>query len=173
MEIEQPRITGSTRFGTERATATAGPQRILFPKRLLDRRFFEANAEFMGCLKTFIGCLAVVALTAGPLRAQDAPTRTFAECAGRFSAEMEHAWLTGDAAAAHFETQRATFVALLDASVPDTDRSRSLSYRIEAKVAHASLLSVATFGTKSTRAERARQLAVRHINRCQTLLLGG
>lgn len=96
----------------------------------------------------------------------------FAGCAGRLSAEMERSWLLSQADAAHYEEQRAAFQALLDAVVAQEEKRVVLIYRIETKIAHASLLTAADFGVDAARAERARRIARRHIAACERLLLG-
>lgn len=99
--------------------------------------------------------------------------RTFAGCVGRMSAEMEHAWLTSDPAAAEFEGKRQAFLALLDATLPKGREADALNHRIEAKMAHASLLTVATFADRNDRADQARMRAAWHRTACNTLLLDG
>jgi hypothetical protein len=116
--------------------------------------------------------MAILTL-ASPAPGQTHPglTMVFAECIGRFSAETEHAWLMGDPEADFYATRRTTFLSLLQATAPESEARRALSYRIEVKMAHAQLLSLATFGTNKQRAERARYRAKHHIDTCLSLLL--
>lgn len=100
-------------------------------------------------------------------RSVEARLTLFAQCAGRFSAEVEHDWLLGgDGAAA--ARDRAWMVGLIDALLPVSDiPGRSvLAMRIEAKMAHAALLTRAEFSGNA----RARRLAQRHVARCAALL---
>ena len=52
------------------------------------------------------------------------------------------------------------FTTLLEATQPPEDSRAMLSYRIEVKMAHASLLTRATFGTDAKSARRAERLTV-------------
>lgn len=111
-------------------------------------------------------------LSWGSAHSHDGITFAFAECAGRFSAEMEHAWLMNDPAADHFAANRASFVDLATASMgPDQGRA-VLSHRIDVKLAHAALLQQATFGTSRARAQSAKNMAARQLTACKSLLLG-
>ena len=87
------------------------------------------------------------------------------------SAEMEHAWLINDPAAPEYEGQRLTFLALLEATAPDGRERVILQHRIEAKLAHASLLTIATFSDRADRADRARTRAKWHLSACTEMLL--
>ena len=97
----------------------------------------------------------------------------FAACAGRLSAEIEHAWILGDSETANYENQRRAFVSLAEATIPDQGSRALLNHRIEAKLAQARLLTVATFQTDPKRAKFAERMASTHINACRMLLLGG
>ncbi|WP_299041772.1 hypothetical protein [uncultured Tateyamaria sp.] len=118
--------------------------------------------------------VATVALlsTLTPALAHDDVAYTFAECAGRFSAEMEHAWLINDQRADMFAADRASFVVLTTASMRPDDGRAILGHRIEVKLAHAALLQQATFATAPSRARAARDTALRHLAACRSLLLG-
>ena len=118
-------------------------------------------------------CIAALITGAAVAEAQDRLDRRFAECAGRFSAEREHAWLTGDRDADQLDRQRKAFLALMEATPRLDTAQAALAYRIEAKMAHAALLSQASFSLDAGRADRARQLAAHHFGTCQSLLLGG
>lgn len=115
--------------------------------------------------------LCLLALLGAPCMAQTSLSQVFSECVGRFSAETEHAWLMGRDDAESFDAQRLTFLSLLDATLALDAAQQALSYRIEVKMAHASLLTLATFGRDTERAARARTLAAAHLFRCQRLLL--
>ena len=120
-------------------------------------------------------CAAAIvsAIFSVPVQAASDLVRVFAGCAGRFSAETEHAWLLGDARADHFEDRLETFVSLLDAIVADEDKRSLLNFRVDAKLAHSALLTTTTFADQKDRAARARSLANIHLTTCDRLLLEG
>ena len=113
----------------------------------------------------------VSALMATHAMATQDLAQMFAGCAGRMSAQMEHAWLTNDPAADAYEGQRLTFIALLDATVPKGQERAALHHRIDAKLAHASLLTIASFSDRPDRAAHARMRAEWHMTACTELLL--
>ncbi|MBY5932615.1 hypothetical protein KUV51_06350 [Tateyamaria omphalii] len=123
-------------------------------------------------MKTIIAAGAVVVGMASAAVSHDALAYTFAECTGRFSAEMEHAWLMNDPGASDHETDRASFALLTSATMAPGEGRSILNHRIEVKLAHAALLQQASFGTTPKRAHSAQQVAQRHIAACRTLLLG-
>ena len=127
----------------------------------------------MSRLKTISFGLALTIVPVGAAEALDDLTREFAYCAGRYSAEMEHAWLLSDPAADVSEGKRAAFVELLDAVAPVGSGRSVLNYRISAKVAHAALLSRASFAEDSEIQENARIQARRHLGACDRFLLQG
>ena len=71
---------------------------------------------------------------AAPVAAHQKLPHLFAGCAGRFSAELEHAWLTNKTEASRYEAQRRMFITLLEAVQQETDARKLLSYRIENKM---------------------------------------
>ena len=107
----------------------------------------------MSNLKTFV--LALVILPASTYAMSNTLFSTFASCTGRLSAEMEHAWLMNDPRADDLAHRRGQFVDLLEAVVPDDQKRHALTLRIDAKLAHAALLTQATFSEDSDRAEWA------------------
>lgn len=121
--------------------------------------------------RTIFASLALLLAVNTPATAQMPLFETFASCTGRLSAQMEHAWLMNDPAADALETQRLTFVSLLDAVTPEADRKAALNHRIEAKMAHAALLTTADFGTDTQRANWAKRQSHHHLSICQRLLL--
>ena len=139
----------------------------------VDARKITRNAEKMSVLRKFLFGLILIALNTAPGAAQEPMERIFAECAGRFSAEREHAWLMKPDDASYFEARRSTFLSLLEATLTGQRNRTTLTHRIEAKIAHAGLLTQATFGSDKNRAASAKRLAARHIDQCQSLLLGG
>lgn len=116
----------------------------------------------------------LIVLIALPMqgRATEQPMMsTFATCAGRFSAELEHAWLLGDARADEIDHRRALFIDLLDATVTEDRRRHALHLRINAKVAHAQLLTEATFSEDVDRSDWAVHRAQSEISYCTGFLL--
>jgi len=103
--------------------------------------------------------------------AEDNPVSIFATCAGRFSAELEHAWLMQDRNISGIEHLRRQFIDLLNAAVPLDQRRPALHHRIQAKAAHAQLLSQASFSGDMVRSERAARRAKPEIARCTGVLL--
>lgn len=116
--------------------------------------------------------IAALLASSSMLFAHDTPVDAFADCAGRYSAEMEHAWLMGTDGADVMQERRASFVALLDASMPAQAGRIILNRRIEAKFAHAALLQLADLGPDPQRARHARMAANMHLTTCSRMLLG-
>jgi hypothetical protein len=107
-----------------------------------------------------------------PAHAMDAGLSiTFATCTGRFSAEMEHAWLLNDARHVEFEHRRQQFIELLDAVVRPGERRDMLDTRIDAKMAHANLLYQVSFSGDQATAARALRRAQSELNYCTGYLL--
>ncbi|MDF0598662.1 hypothetical protein [Psychromarinibacter halotolerans] len=122
-------------------------------------------------LWTVLLLLLLSPLKARALDAADL-TREFANCTGRYSAQMEHHWLVKAGDENPAERRRNSFAAMLDAvRPPDTGRT-ILAWRIEAKAAQAALLLTATFGTDPARRAAAATHARDHIARCDQLMLG-
>ncbi|MCR8549773.1 hypothetical protein M4578_18230 [Salipiger sp. P9] len=135
----------------------------------------------MGSLRIFLGGAVLALAAAAPPAAGPAQTveraQLFADCAGRFSAEIEFTWLMQRGDGATDQTLRAGVEALLAAILPDA-RAAGLDgialrhRRIAAKAAQARLRHGAQFGTDPRRATRARLLASRHRAACAALLPG-
>ena len=124
----------------------------------------------MGGLKTIF--VASLMFTVGaPAQTSEPIHFVFAACVGRFSAEMEHAWLLGDPEAEIHQSHRRSFIALMDASMPAQGGRATLAYRIDHKMAHASLLTAASFDQDSRRAAQAKIIAKSYRQRCERLLL--
>ena len=117
--------------------------------------------------------LLAVSMLATPSQADQPFYQTIAQCTGRLSAEMEHAWLMNDPAADAFEGQRREFVSILGAVIPIGSGPEVLQTRIEAKFAHERLLNLAAFGTDPERAVWARKRSKYYRERCKNLLLRG
>lgn len=133
----------------------------------------------MGILKTLLCLCIAVAGSSQPLSAfPDSTTDRallFANCAGRYSAVMEHAWLEGghDAQA---ESTRQQFIDLLEALQPlALDEGLTgpalLNARITAKFAQARMLQLATFERDAQARKRAAAGARRAMLQCNALVL--
>ncbi|MEO1734416.1 MAG: hypothetical protein AAFR45_12435, partial [Pseudomonadota bacterium] len=97
--------------------------------------------------------------------------RFFATCTGRLSALMEHQWLMDGPASDHTKAQREALIEIIDAILPPDLGPQVLTWRIEAKMAHAVLLTRATFGENPKDTAYARKLATRHVAECNAALL--
>lgn len=95
----------------------------------------------------------------------------FASCAGRYSAELEHAWLMQDDRATQIADHRRHFIDLIDATAPRAQLRDLLNVRIDAKLAHATLLSLATFSKDEDRALWALRRARSELAHCSGMLL--
>lgn len=128
-------------------------------------------------MKTVAHSLAIVAalLSAPSLSAQTLDVqqqlKTFATCAGRLSAVMEHQWMFDGPASEHTEDLRDAVLELVEAAMPPERGSEVLHWRISAKVAQAALLTRATFNNDTRDAARARAQADRLARACMGLLL--
>ena len=127
----------------------------------------------MGVLRTAFLSIQCIFASAGLLSAEGDMVKSFAGCAGRFSAEMEHAWLFSDAKAHDYEARRGSFVSLLDATTTADNAELVLSHRVNSKHAHARLLQTARFSSDVAKASAARRAATYHLDQCNLLILGG
>lgn len=128
----------------------------------------------MSGLKTFVFCGFLSGLLGLPALASPFDlTISMAGCAGRFSAELEHAWLMRDAQSAALKDQRAEFLAILDAITSPETKTAVLAHRIETKKAHAQLLSLATFGGDTRRSAWAKRQSQHLKKSCAEKLLKG
>ncbi len=126
----------------------------------------------MSGLKSFTFCgFASVLFGLPALAGPSDLTISMAGCAGRFSAELEHAWLMRDAQSAALNDQRAEFLAILDAITSPETKAAVLAHRIETKKAHAQLLSLATFGGDTRRSAWAKRHSQQLKNSCAEKLL--
>ena len=95
------------------------------------------------------------------------PLREFATCTGRLSAQMEHEWLLQDNAAEATEAYRATMIELVQAVMEPGQGRSVLQWRVDAKLAHAALLTRATFKEDQWAAVQAQRLVLS----CTSLLV--
>ncbi len=113
----------------------------------------------MGVWQTLLRTLTPALIGAAlPAFADPDPLRTFAVCAGRLSALMEHQWLTDGPASEATARSREAMLSLVEAVLPPEATPLALNWRIEAKVAQAALLSRATFARDPVAAARADHL---------------
>ncbi|WP_082181907.1 hypothetical protein [Aestuariivita boseongensis] len=124
----------------------------------------------MSSLKTLL-MAGLAATTPLPVWATSDIHYVFAGCVGRFSAEMEHAWLLENGEADRLRDKRHSFLSLMEASMPVEKARAVLSYRIDNKMAHAALLTTASFDQDARRAQSARAAAQAYRNNCERLLL--
>ena len=126
----------------------------------------------MGALRKAIAALVIAAVPSGQAEAEPDIFWTFANCAGRLSALMEHQWLMGDPASDRTQAQRRAMIALLEATTPTDHLQPTLARRIEAKEAQARLLTRATFNDDADDAGWALRRSEAEIAACVGLLLG-
>lgn len=124
----------------------------------------------MSILRTIGFCLAGLVPTTAAW-AYDDPLRTFADCAGRLSATMEHQWLLSDPASDRTQAQRAAMLSLIEAIMAPNQAPDVLTWRIDAKQAHAILLDRATFNDDAEDAAWALSRAEQQVATCTGLLL--
>jgi len=125
----------------------------------------------MSVLKTLIWATMAVSIVAPGVRASTDLASIMAGCVGRYSAQLEHAWLMNDPSSAALERRRAIFLSILDAAMPEGAGPRILHHRIEAKHAQARLLTSASFDTHQGRATWSKRRARIYIERCSALIL--
>ena len=105
-------------------------------------------------LKTFLAVLAVGLSTSGPATA-DPLLRDFAVCAGRLSALMEDQWMFDGPGSEQTQTELQAMVSLIEASIAPDEGRQVLGWRVNAKLAHRTLLAQARFATDPAVAETA------------------
>lgn len=131
------------------------------------------NDEIMIGLKTFSCACLLLSLAlpaAGQVRISNDYLQTFATCAGRLTAQMQHQWLVSDPAADRTEAERAAMIDLLEAVQPDGAGREVLSHRLAARQAHAALLTRATFNKNAKDAQWAQRRATAEISQCLALM---
>ncbi|MEM8775582.1 MAG: hypothetical protein AAGF53_11155 [Pseudomonadota bacterium] len=142
-----------------------------FSDRLLDWLKNAWKAQIMSRIKT-LGLAALCTLTYPAAAVEDRQLpEIIANCTGLLSAEMEFAWLMNNPDADLIQKRRETFVKILNAVQDSTEAKRLLAHRIDAKMAHANLLSVVHFRTDVRRALWAKKQANFRKNQCENLLL--
>ena len=122
----------------------------------------------MSSFKTTLMLLTL--LSGGPAAAISLP-HVFADCTGRYSAELEHAWLAQSADPEILESRRARFEDLLESVSSSATRKTLLDQRIRAKAAHTRILGIAFLAGNADRARWARRRAAVEIGYCESFLL--
>ncbi|MEM6609865.1 MAG: hypothetical protein AAF689_14965 [Pseudomonadota bacterium] len=125
----------------------------------------------MGKRRHILPAALIAATVAAPQVGADTPgdpLRFFADCAGRFSAELSHRWMMSDPTADDIEALRAALLEIVASLTPDGAGREVLNWRLQARTAHSALLSRASFQDDGWAAERA----TAHINHCAAFLLG-
>lgn len=123
-------------------------------------------------MKTILAYFAIVVSLASTARAQDyAQLQTFATCAGRLSAVMEHQWMFDGDASEQTKAQRATVLELISAIMEPNMGRQVLNWRLMGKQAHNVLLTRATFNDDASDAIWARDQATLFERECTSLLL--
>jgi hypothetical protein len=125
----------------------------------------------MGVLKTFGSAFTLTCLTATAALSEQSLLDRVTECVGRLSAQMEHHWLLSDQPTTRIERNRAYLIEILDTMVTPDIETRILAARIDAKIAHASLLTQAAFGSDPRRARWAERRVQSAIAQCDDILL--
>lgn len=127
----------------------------------------------MGGLRTIFLAFAalLLAMPAGAMPSGDTQLRTFATCTGRLSALMEHQWMFDGPGSEQTARARAQMVDILDAMMPEGRGRDVLAWRVEAKMAHAMLLTRAVFAQDRAEARWAAQTADRLTAECRAFLL--
>ena len=98
----------------------------------------------------------------------DDPLLFFAHCTGRLSAELSHHWMMASARADDIEALRRQFIEVLEMMTPEGAGREVLGWRLDARAAHAALLTRATFQDDAW----ARDRAASEIAHCASFLLG-
>ncbi|WP_321364125.1 hypothetical protein [uncultured Celeribacter sp.] len=111
------------------------------------------------------------ALPARDSSLSDPLLRSFAYCAGRFSAELEFSWMFAEMDSDRIARERLAMISLLDAVSPLDEGPNVLHLRLVAKFAHSELLTRMRFNTRPEEAAIARQRAEVEIAQCRALIL--
>ncbi|WP_143152678.1 hypothetical protein [Marivita hallyeonensis] len=121
-------------------------------------------------MKTFMTGAVLAGMWTSSATAKDDLVTHVSQCVGRMSAQIEHQWLFQDSPTDMMETQRAHLIDVLQALTTSANASKVLSGRIDAKMAHATLLTKAAFGRDERSARWAKQRALQAIQNCGDLV---
>lgn len=122
----------------------------------------------MSSVKTF---LMLIFMTVSAQAAPGELTQRIAQCTGRMSAEMEFQWLIGGTGA-QSRLFRNHLEDVLEAIAEPDEGVDILHLRIEAKHAHATLLTRAIFNDDPADAARASRMAAHFAEGCRAILTG-
>jgi hypothetical protein len=128
----------------------------------------------MGIMKTLLSAFIVCGLSSSAAWSDERFLSRVTECVGRLSAEIEHQWLLTDDSSDtsdRIETVRSDFLDILQTLVTPDTASKAMSGRIDAKVAHAALLSQATFSLNARQSAWALRRAKSELDACRDMLL--
>lgn len=125
----------------------------------------------MSGLKTFLAGAFLIVASASASAADNAFLNRVVDCVGRMSAQMEHHWLLADQSTTIIEKQRSDLIDVLDALTTSENASRVLTGRINAKLAHASLLTRSAFSKDPKSSAWATRQAERSIAHCDQIAL--
>ena len=129
------------------------------------------HAQNMGVLKTLGLATCFTCLAATAAKPDNDLLRRVTDCVGRLSAQIEHHWLLSDQPTEQIETQRAHLIDIQDTLMTPDTATKILSKRIDAKMAHATLLTQAAFSDDDRRATWAEKRAKQELSQCGTILL--
>ena len=125
----------------------------------------------MGVLKTFAYAIILSSAVTSTTRASDDLLDHVTKCIGRMSAQIEHQWLFIESTTDEIEIQRDHLEDILDALVTTENASPALAARIDAKAAHASLLTQAAFSEDKKQSNWAKARAEQQLDLCSDILL--
>ncbi len=147
---------------------------LLFQNCPLVNLNFRSIVHVMGDMKTLLVAFVLLVTPAmnPAAAAQTGLAQTFASCAGRLSATMEMQWILSDPNADRTQSQRAAMIELLESVTPDGAAAGLLNIRIDAKMAHAALLTRASFGNDPAVKAWAAQRAELELATCLEMMLG-
>ena len=124
----------------------------------------------MSSLKILLA-LSFLLISTGAHAAPAELTQRVAQCTGRMSAEMEFEWLTGGTGEQP-RLFRSHLEDVLEAISQPGEGQAILNMRIEAKHAHATLLTRSVFNDDAADAARAARMATYFADGCRAMLTG-
>ena len=105
----------------------------------------------MSQFRTVLWMAATLVCLPHSTKADEALFEIFASCSGRLSALVEHSWLVGNGESERLERIRDDLISVSETMVLDRDDAvRAMSFRLDAKVAQARLLTHATFNADAS-----------------------
>lgn len=125
----------------------------------------------MGKWRHILPAALLAAICGAPSQGADTPDDPllyFAHCTGRLSAELSHRWMLAQHDTTEIESVRHALISILEVMTPQGEGRTVLNWRIDARAAHAALLTRATFREDTW----ARDRAAAEIAQCAALVLG-